>query len=65
MKNSKVSGLIFVGCLMAGMGFGMLFGNMVAGMFIGMGIGFAGQAIMMIAEKERRQDSTFEEDNHE
>lgn len=65
MKNTKITGLIFVGCMMAGMGFGMLFGNLVAGMFIGMGIGFAGQAIMMIVEKERRQESIFEDGEDE
>ena len=65
MKNTKITGLIFVGCMMAGMGFGILFGNLVAGMFIGMGIGFAGQAIMMIVEKERRQESIFEDGEDE
>ncbi len=53
MKKSKVGGLVFVGCMMAGMGIGMALGNMNAGMFIGMGVGFAGRAILMISDSEK------------
>lgn len=65
MKKSQVGGLVFVGCMMAGMGIGMALGNMVAGMFIGMGVGFAGRAIMMISDSERQQNSPEKTQDHD
>lgn len=65
MKKSRVGGLVFVGCMMAGMGIGMALGNMVAGMFIGMGVGFAGRAILMISDSEKEQHSSETPSNHE
>lgn len=65
MNKSKVGGLVFVGCMMAGMGIGMALGHMVPGMFIGMGVGFAGRAILMISDAERNQDSPQSPTDHE
>jgi hypothetical protein len=54
MKSKKdLGGLIFVGCMFAGMGFGYLMGHMVGGMFIGMGVGFIGRAILVLSDREK------------
>ena len=45
-KSSAVGGgMIFVGCLMLGMGIGFLYNQIVVGLFIGMGAGFIFGAI--------------------
>lgn len=65
MKKSQLGGLVFVGCMMAGMGIGMAMGNMVAGMFIGMGVGFASKAILMISDSEKNQNSPETPTDHD
>jgi hypothetical protein len=47
-KRKGSSGLIFVGCLLGGMGIGFTTGNIPAGLFIGMGVGFIAMAIVRI-----------------
>ena len=39
-KSDVVGGLIFVGALMIGIGFGISFGNAGAGTMLGLGVGF-------------------------
>jgi hypothetical protein len=47
-RGKGSSGLIFVGCLLGGMGIGFVTGNVPAGLFIGMGIGFIAMAIVRL-----------------
>ncbi len=54
MKSKKqLGGLIFVGCMFAGMGFGYFMDQMLGGMFIGMGVGFIGRAILLLSDREK------------
>ena len=63
MNNKKqLGGLIFTGCMFAGMGFGYFLGNMVGGMFIGMGVGFIGRAILVLSDQEQQN---FENQDHD
>ena len=39
-RSNVVGGLIFVGALMMGLGFGIAFGNPGAGLMLGIGVGF-------------------------
>ncbi|HLS35135.1 MAG TPA: hypothetical protein VK061_02740 [Bacillota bacterium] len=39
-------GIVFVGCIILGMGLGMVFDHQREGMFIGLGIGFILMAIL-------------------
>ena len=46
-KSRKgISGVVFVGCLLLGMGIGFAVGNVVVGLFIGLGVGFLAMAIV-------------------
>jgi len=45
-KRKGISGLVFVGCLMLGMGIGFAVGNVPVGLFVGMGVGFIAMAIV-------------------
>lgn len=45
-RQSGVSGLVFVGCLMLGLATGLLFGSVVVGLIGGLGVGFIGMAVM-------------------
>ena len=47
-KGKGSSGVIFVGCLLGGMGIGFMTGNIPAGLFIGMGVGFIAMAIVRL-----------------
>ena len=42
---TKPEGKLFVGCMFAGIGIGMLFGETGAGTMVGMGIGFIADSI--------------------
>ena len=44
-KRSGISGLVFVGCLILGLGVGFLIGNVAAGFFVGLGVGFIAMAV--------------------
>ena len=39
-------GVVFVGCVMLGLGIGMLFDNTGAGVIIGIGVGFLAMAVL-------------------
>jgi len=41
----KYSGMLFVGCVVLGLGIGMLCGRTGAGVLIGVGVGFIGMGI--------------------
>ncbi len=43
-ESGAIGGLIFVGCMFAGAGIGMLMGHLSAGGAIGMGLGFLAMA---------------------
>ncbi len=44
--NYESGGLVFVGCVVLGIGIGMLFDDAGAGVMIGTGIGFLGMALV-------------------
>ena len=44
-NRSGVSGLVFVGCLILGMGVGFLIDNVAAGLCVGLGVGFIAMAV--------------------
>lgn len=44
--NYESGGIAFVGCMMLGIGIGMLFNKAGAGVMIGMGVGFLAMAII-------------------
>ena len=44
--NYESGGIAFVGCIMLGLGIGMMFDNAGAGVIIGIGIGFLAMAIL-------------------
>ncbi|HLR14996.1 MAG TPA: hypothetical protein VK144_04175 [Bacillota bacterium] len=44
--NYESGGIAFVGCIMLGLGIGMIFDNAGAGVIIGIGIGFLAMAIL-------------------
>jgi hypothetical protein len=39
-KSDSAGGLVFVGCLMLGIGFGLLYGRPDVGTMVGLGVGF-------------------------
>ena len=45
-KGKRISGLVFVGCLMLGLAIGLLTGNVAVGLIGGLGVGFIAMAIM-------------------
>jgi hypothetical protein len=47
--KSGTSGLIFVGCLMLGLAYGLLTGNTAVGLIAGLGVGFLGMALARFA----------------
>lgn len=44
--NQSASGVAFVGCMMVGLGLGVVFNNAGAGVLIGMGVGFLVMSVM-------------------
>lgn len=44
--NYESGGLVFVGCVVLGLGIGMLFDDNGAGFMIGVGVGFLGMALV-------------------
>jgi hypothetical protein len=50
-KRNTAGGLLFVGCMFVGMGFGFFFGHLLTGIFIGMGAGFVAFGITVLAFK--------------
>lgn len=53
VKESKVSGLIFLAGLFIGIGVGMLYGQVAVGTLIGLGVGFLGAAFTYAAVKKK------------
>jgi len=51
-KSDEAGGLLFVGGLMLGIGFGLLFGHVASGTMIGLGVGFIAMAIYYIVRKK-------------
>jgi hypothetical protein len=49
IKRSGSGGVIFVGCLMLGLGAGFFLGNVVAGLFGGLGVGLIALGIVRAA----------------
>ena len=47
-KRKGISGVVFVGCMFAGMGIGFALENLVVGLFIGMGVGFVAMGIVRL-----------------
>ncbi|MFB0556922.1 MAG: hypothetical protein ACETVW_03600 [Dehalococcoidia bacterium] len=45
-KQAGLGGLVFVGCLMIGLGVGIGFNLMPAALFIGLGVGFISMGIV-------------------
>jgi len=45
-SRKGTSGLVFVGCLILGLAFGILTGNVAVGLLVGLGVGFIGMAIV-------------------
>lgn len=45
-SNEQASGLAFVGCIITGVGLGLVFDNPGAGSVLGTGVGFVVMAIM-------------------
>jgi len=45
VRRERVEAVIIVGCLLVGIGVGMIAGNAGAGALIGLGIGFLGEAL--------------------
>ena len=45
-KKMEAGGLVFVGCLVIGMGISFALDNMPVGLFIGLGVGFIAMAII-------------------
>jgi len=45
-KRKGISGVVFVGCLILGLGMGFLIGNIPGGLFVGLGVGFIAMAIV-------------------
>jgi hypothetical protein len=45
-KKSGLSGYVFVGCIIIGLGFGLAFNLMPGALIIGVGIGFLGMGIV-------------------
>ncbi|WP_175631792.1 hypothetical protein [Virgibacillus siamensis] len=43
--NYERGGIAFTGCVVLGVGIGMLFGNAAAGSLIGVGVGFLAMAL--------------------
>lgn len=39
-KSDTAGGLVFVGCIMLGLGIGLYYGNAAVGLFLGLGTGF-------------------------
>ena len=44
-KSGGASGVIFVGCLILGLGVGLFIGNIVFGLFAGLGVGMVAMGI--------------------
>lgn len=63
MKKSQIANFAFVGCMMAGIGIGMLLGNAGAGTLIGMGVGFAFKAIVHLSDSETKELQDQSNDN--
>lgn len=51
-NNSTKAGLVFVGGLMLGMGFGFVIHSIVAGVFLGLGVGFTMMGLIWREDKE-------------
>lgn len=45
-KKMEVGGLVFVGCIVIGMGVSFALDNMPVGLFIGLGVGFIAMALI-------------------
>ena len=45
-KKSGLSGYVFVGCIIIGLGFGLAFNLMPGALIIGVGVGFLGMGIV-------------------
>jgi hypothetical protein len=45
-KSKDISGLVFVGCVVIGMGISFATGTMPVGLFIGIGVGFIMMALI-------------------
>jgi len=55
-KKREVGGLVFVGCIVIGMGVSFALNNMPVGLFIGLGAGFIAMAIIRFKSGNTRED---------
>ena len=55
-KKNEVTGYIFVGCIVTGMGISFALGNMPVGLFIGLGVGFITRGLMQHKASQRNKD---------
>ncbi len=45
-NSSTIAGVVFVGCFLIGLGFGILYNLTVVGLFLGMGVGFVSMGVI-------------------
>ena len=55
-SRNEVTGYIFVGCIVTGMGISFALGNMPVGLFIGLGVGFITRGLMQHKASQRNKD---------
>jgi len=55
-SKNEVTGYIFVGCIVTGMGISFALGNMPVGLFIGLGVGFITRGLMQHKASQRNKD---------
>ena len=55
-SKNEVTGYIFVGCIVTGMGISFALGNMPVGLFIGLGTGFISMGVMRYKAGKHKKD---------